>query len=243
MLVDNKFIYINLPRCASTSFVISSYRRNISLKYWKSIVESVNERVDMTLPDEEYADKLLHPHEPIHQLEEKFGNNYEIIAVRRDRHDRFISLWKHILDEVHRTNDIHSFDILRNLNENQIFTFTPNEISIKDSEATKKLVNEKFIDKLGLSKDNPYLSTILTIALTPYSHYHNFDSRIIWFDFNELDKLENWVSNKLQLDFKLNKINSSQHFDCNLKLNDSFIKKYNSIFDRFDLQKNKKTLL
>jgi hypothetical protein len=58
-----------------------------------------------------------------------------------------------------------------------------------------------------------------------------------------LDKLENWVSNKLELDFKLEKINSSQHFDCNLKLNESFIKKYNEVFDRFDLQKNKITLI
>lgn len=243
MLVGNKFIYINLPRCASTSFVISSYRRNISLKYYTSMVESVNEIVDMTLPDEEYADNLMHPHEPIHQLEEKFGNNYEIIAVTRDRHERFISLWKHILDEVQRTGDLHSFEILSNLTEKDIFIFTPNEISIKDNETIKKVVNEKFIDKFGLSKDNPYLSTILTIALTPYSHYHNFDSRIIWFDFNELYKLEEWVSNKLELNFKLDKINSSQHFDCNLKLNNSFIEKYNSVFDRFDLQKYKKTLL
>lgn len=243
MLVDNKFIYINLPRCASTSFVISSYRRNISLKYYTSIVESVNEIADMTLPDEEYADNLMHPHEPIHQLEEKFGNNYEIIAVKRDRHERYISLWKHILDEVHRTGDLHSFEILSNLTEKDIFIFTPNEISIKDNETIKKVVNEKFINKLGLTKDNPYLSTILTIALTPYSHYHNFDKRIIWFDFNELYKLEEWTSNKLELDFKLDKINSSQHFDCNLKLNDSFIEKYNSIFDRFDLQKYNKTIL
>ncbi len=243
MLVNNKFIYINLPRCASTSFVISSYRRNITLKYYTSITENVNEMVDMTLSDEELADALMHPHEPIHQLEEKFGYNYEIIAVKRDRHERYISLWKHILDEVHRTGDLHSFEILSNLTENDIFTFTSNEISIKDSESNKKIVNEKFINKLGLSKDNQYLSTILEIALTPYSHYHNFDSRIIWFDFNELNKLEEWVSNKLELDFKLNKINSSQHFDCNLKLNDSFIKKYNTIFDRFDLQKSYKTIL
>lgn len=243
MLVDNKFIYINLPRCASTSFVISSYRRNISLDYYTKYVKPFNEAVDITLSNEDLADGLMHPHEPIHQLEEKFGNTFDIISVKRDRHDRFISLWKHILDEVHRTGDIHSFDILRNLNENQIFTFTSNEIAIKDSETTKKVVSEKFINKLGLTSDNPYLTQILTIALTPYSHYHNFDKRIIWFNINELYKLENWVSNKLQIDFKLEKINSSQHIDCNLKLNDSFIIKYNSIFDRFDLQKNNKTIM
>ena len=243
MLVDNKFIYINLPRCASTSFVISSYRRNISLNYYTKYVKPFNESVDITLPNEELADVLMHPHEPIHQLEEKFGNTFDIISVKRDRHDRFISLWKHILDEVHRTDDTHSFDILRNLNENEIFTFTSNDIAIKDNETIKKIVVEKFINKFTLSKDNPYLTTILTIALTPYSHYHNFDSRIIWFDFNELNKLEDWVSNKLELDFKLDKINSSQHFNCNLKLNNSFIEKYNSIFDRFDLQKIHKTIM
>lgn len=243
MLVDNKFLYINLPRCASTSFVISSHRRNISLEYYTNDVKPFNDSVDINLPNEELADSLMHPHEAIYRLEEKFGNTFDIISVKRDRHERFISLWKHILDEVHRTGDLHSFDILRNLNENEIFTFTSNDIAVKSNETRKKIINEKFVDKFGLSKDNPYLSTILEIALTPYSHYHNFDSRIIWFDFNELNKLEDWVSNKLQLDFKLDKINSSQHFDCNLKLNDSFIKKYNSIFDRFDLHKNNKTLL
>jgi hypothetical protein len=243
MLVDNKFIYINLPRCASTSFVISSYRRNISLNYYTNYVKPFNETIDINLPNEELADALMHPHEPIHQLEEKFGNTFEIISVRRNRHERFISLWKHILDEVNRTGDTHSFEILRNLNENEIFTFTPNEIAIKDSETTKKVVTEKFINKLGLTEDNPYLTTILSIALTPYSHYHNFDKRIIWFDFNELYKLENWVSNKLEIDFKLEKINSSQHFDCNIKLNENFYKKYNSVFDRFDLQKNNKTIM
>jgi hypothetical protein len=243
MLVDNKFLYINLPRCASTSFVISSYRRNVSLDYYTNAVKSFNESVDMSLPNEELADSLMHPHEPIHQLEKKFGNTFDIISVKRDRHERFISLWKHILDEVYRIDDIHSFDILRNLSENEIFIFTSNDIAIKDNETIKKVVIEKFINKFGLSKDNPYLTKILAIALTPYSHYHNFDKRIIWFDINELHKLENWVSSKLEIDFKLEKINSSQHFDCNLKLNENFIKKYNNVFDRFDLQKDKITII
>ena len=133
MLVGNKFFYINLPRCASTSFVISSHRRNISLDYYAKNIKPYNDLIDVNLPNEEFADMLVHPHEPINQLEKIFGNTFDIISVERDRHERYISLWKHILDEVHRTDDIHSFDILRNLNENEIFRFTSNEIAIKDS--------------------------------------------------------------------------------------------------------------
>ena len=33
MLVGDKFIYINLPRCASTSFVISCIKRGISINH------------------------------------------------------------------------------------------------------------------------------------------------------------------------------------------------------------------
>ena len=43
--------------------------------------------------------------------------------------------------------------------------------------------------------------------------------------------------------FKMEKSNGSQHFDCNLKMDNDFIKRYNNIYDYYDIQKNNKTLI
>jgi hypothetical protein len=72
-----------------------------------------------------------------------------------------------------------------------------------------------------------------TIRYSFSFYYHNFDPSIIWFDFSELHKLEEWVSNKLNIDFKLEKINSSKKYKLNFKLDDKFIETYNSIYDLY----------
>ena len=59
----------------------------------------------------------------------------------------------------------------------------------------------------------------------------------------KLNELEDWVSNKLKKPFKLEKLNSSKHIECNLKLTNNFIKKYNEIYDAYDFKKEIKTLL
>jgi hypothetical protein len=79
--------------------------------------------------------------------------------------------------------------------------------------------------------------------ITPYSYYHQHNTNIIWFDFNELHKLEDWVSNKLNIDFKLSKINSNKIYNSNLILNDEFKEKYDSIYSKYDEIKNVKTMI
>jgi hypothetical protein len=83
---------------------------------------------------------------------------------------------------------------------------------------------------------------MLSVLFLPCSTWHQHHKKIIWFDIDKLYELEEWVSNKLNINFKLEKINSSKHFTGNLKMNDNFIEKYNTIYDRFDLTKTIKTL-
>ena len=61
--------------------------------------------------------------------------------------------------------------------------------------------------------------------------------------FNELDKLEMWVSNKINKSFTLEKSNSSKNIKTDIGLNDEFIAIYDSIYNRFDLQKINKTFI
>jgi hypothetical protein len=84
---------------------------------------------------------------------------------------------------------------------------------------------------------------VIDILLAPTSHWHNNDTDIIWFDINNLSKLEEWVSNITNKPFKLKKLNSNNKIKCNLELNEEFIYYYNNVYDYYDLPKNKKTLI
>jgi hypothetical protein len=58
-----------------------------------------------------------------------------------------------------------------------------------------------------------------------------------------LNELEEWVSKKLEFDFKLEKTNSSQHFECTIINDEYFRKKYDSIYKNYDSPKNIKSLI
>jgi hypothetical protein len=56
-------------------------------------------------------------------------------------------------------------------------------------------------------------------------------------------ELEDWVSNKLNKQFKLEKSNGSQHFECNIEMNQEFMETYDNIYNFYDYPKQTKTLL
>jgi hypothetical protein len=192
-------------------------------------------KANLKLPNEILIDTLYHSHEKIQYLENKLGYGYDIISVKRNRHERFISTWKHVLDELYRINEMDIYNKFKTFDENDLLFFNHNDLI---DENLVSLINE-IIKKYDLKYENRYVKVILSILLRPTSYWHNHDPRIKWFDIKELHKLEEWVSNKLNMEFKLEKTNSSQHFDCNLKLTDNFIKRYNQIYDYFDLPKTK----
>jgi len=123
----------------------------------------------------------------------------------------------------------------------QILFYKTNDLL---SDNTKEYVLNSFFTNNDLDdyKDS-YMMTMIYILINPTSFWHNNDNNIIWFEFDKLKEFEEWVSDKLGINFVLEKSNGSQHFDCNLKLDDNFIKLYDSIYDYYDLPKQIKTLL
>lgn len=242
MLVNNKFIYLSLPRCASTAFMLKCLKDDrINIQHHTDGIDDIILNTDLSQDDTTLLKTLPHTHESIDLLEQKFGNKYEIISVRRDRHEKFISLYNHViqlLDDL----DGHSANIMKNLSVDDILFFNSNDISIRVVNGNgKELIVDEFIKRHNLNTSFQ-LKLWLVILFTPDAHYHLHDSRIKWFDFNKLYELEEWVSNKLGFEFKLDKLNTSKHIKSNLKLNDRFIEKYNSIYDRFDFPKTNTTL-
>ena len=243
MLVDKKFIFISLPRCASTSFMITCVKNKIPIEHFNSNYDNqlikINEWEKKS--NEELADSLTHLHEPLYKLQEKFGVKNQIISIRRNKYYRFLSLWKHIIDELHRIKKFDTADIFSKLTTKDIFdNITSNDIY--NSENRSKVIN-KFLTKLKISKKESYIKNMLNILFTPVVELTNDDPNIIWFNIDNLMELENWVSKKLNKDFKMEKINSSKQFKCAIEINDDFKEKYDELYKEFEQRKINKTLI
>jgi hypothetical protein len=242
MLVDNKFIYVSLPRCASTSFYISCLRNNISVEHSdEAMFNKWNSDIDLNLDNETLADLLVHSHEKIVDLKTKFGSGYDIVSIRRNKYERFISLWKHIIDLADSRFPNSDVNKLKKMTADQILFYKTEDLV---SDNTKEYVlNSFFNDNDLIDYRDSYMMTMISILINPTSFWHNNDTNIIWFNFDKINEFEEWVSDKLKIDFVLEKSNGSQQFECNLKLDDNFIKLYDSIYDYYDLPKQIKTLL
>jgi hypothetical protein len=241
MLVDKKFYYISLPRCGSKSFHFTCLRQHIPIQTLSEDVNLQDQITDISnLTNAELAAKYVHRHEPLITLQEKFGDNYPIIAVSRDRHETFISFWKHIIQylKLHYKQDLYK----------KFSKFTIDDVLF--FEPSVFLVDYLKIEELAAEflKRNDiewtwYLSNLMIILYTPKSLWHGNHKNIIWFDFNKLNEMEDWVSSKLERTFKLENFNTSQHIESNIKLDDYFKSKYNSIYDIHDIRKLNKTLV
>jgi hypothetical protein len=242
MLIENKFLFISLPRCASTSFYISCLRSGLDIKHVdQRFLNRYNDRIDLSLDNESLADRLVHLHESIYDLKNHFGKNYECIAIQRNRHERFISVWKHLIDMINMDYGKKYSDILCELNANDILFYKNIDIIHKNS---LYIMIDEFIKQIGLNEIyNEYIRNMFEIVFVPISHWHNNDTTIQWFEFGKFNELEEWVSDKIGKPFKMEKSNGSQYFDCNLKMNDEFITLYNSIYDKYDIIKSNKTLI
>lgn len=237
MLVDSKFIYLSLPRCASTAFHVTCLKSGIPIV---DFTDKKNEHLkDIDLSDKSVdwlADNMNHGHVRLHELQHWYGKNQPVISVNRNRHERFVSIWKHIIDEMTRKGETEFANLCSKLDYDDILYFKSE--NIYDSGDVNDLVND-FCVKYGIPNASNYAKWSLSIAFTPYSYYHQHNESIIWFDFNELHKMEEWVSNRLNRKFKLERGNSSKHYDCKLSLSDSFIERYNSIYDVYDFPPKK----
>lgn len=252
MLVDNKFIYISLPRRGSTSFHYSCILHNLDIQTTNQ-TQGENSKIDFNDIDEtQIMNYIVHAHEPLVDLKKKFGVDYPIISVKRDRHETFYSLYKHLIFDLKRVGAINVYEHFKNITLDELFFFKTQDLL--SNESRWRVINDYLLNKNLIkgkynipSKFNvpseEYIINIINIFMTPSVFWHNNDPSIIWFDFNNFQELENWVSEKINKPFKIKHVNSSKHIECGINLDYNFIEKYNSIYDYYDIAKNKKTLL
>jgi hypothetical protein len=263
MLIDNKFIYLSLPRCASTAFYYTCILNDIKVEHTTKMWSNNNSKVDFKSIDEfDIMNHIQHGHETIIDLQNKFGIKYPTIAVKRERHERFYSLYKHTLFDFKRVGLNNFYDVFSKLSLNELFFFTKDDVLTqktrwnaisnklfelnlidKKIELSDKTALKTFTDGYWKSNINEYAINVLDILITPLSFWTNNNNNIIWFEFNDFSKINEWVSDKLNKSFTLQSINSSKHINCNINLDLNFIKKYDDIYDYYDLPKSTKTLI
>ena len=241
MLVDNKFLYLSLPRCASTSFFISCLRNDLNVRHSNSTQDNDYDPIELSsITNIDLVYQINHFHETIDSLKKSFGYGYEIISVKRNRHERFVSYFNHCIGELYRNDIMDLYNIFLELNVDDLLFYNTNDLIGKSNKI--KLV-ESFLKRIGYKGDKSLVIPLLLPMFSPLSTYHNHDPNIIWFDFNDLTKLEEWVSNKTFKEFKLNFFGSSKEYESKITVDDYFIEKYNKIYDYYDIVKNQNTLL
>jgi len=246
MLINNKFIFINLPRCASYAFHISCLRNNFDIEFYKSPkLSEVDLKILKEMDNDILVIKLPHPHERIVFLQEKFGKDYPTIAIKRDNYETFISLYKQLIRMLILNEEMDIVEKLQKYSVDDILFFNK-EMTLASDNSRENLINE-FIEKLNINSKNQktqkFIKEIIRTLVSPKSWFHNNDPDIIWFDIDKIYELENWVSNITNTKFKLEKINESNNIDCNLILNDTFKKKYDSIYSEYDTFKKNKSII
>lgn len=263
MLIENKFFYISIPRCASTSFHYSCILQDLDIKFVTTSINEANKKIDFSnIPKEYLMDVIKHGHESLFDLQKKFGNNYPIISVKRNKYERFFSLFKQLIYDTDRIGAHNVSEYLKKLKVDELFFFTTKDLISKEKRIDKInnfLINNNLIKNRADLKDiridvgesnnekekkiDSYIVNIFEILLTPISNYHHHNKDIIWFDFEKLEDLENWVSQVIKKEFKLQNTNSSKSIDCSIELNKYFREKYDSVYNYFDIVKNYNTLI
>jgi hypothetical protein len=245
MLIDNKFLYISLPRCGSTSFHYSCILNGLSIKNLDSSIDFCNSKKDFNFIDESSIMNIIeHGHTSLIELQKKFGYDLPIIAVRRNKYERFYSLYKHIIFELDRIGVSDLSRKFANFNLNDVFFF--NKFDMMTKESRYRCISNYILSispELIYHKLYQYIVNIIDILLTPISHWHHHNKDINWFDINETKKLEEWVSNITNTEFKLRHVNSSSFIQTNLKLDDAFMEKYDSVYEYYDSPKSNKSVI
>lgn len=243
MLVDNTFLFLSIPRTSTYSFLFACGKCGLDVKHLNSEYNSNFSKIDWNQTNDILLKNVDHRHETLVELEKKFGKNYEIISIKRNPYERFLSMWKFVIDKLYYVGEDEIADILARMDSYSVFDFRPRLLDSIAEYNSEFII--KFKEKYNLipKYNSTAVDNSIRLVYTPPSMYHNHDDRIIWFDFNKLYELEEWVSNKLNIDFKLENTNTSKHINCNLKLDNTFIERYNHYYLKYELQKQQKTIL
>lgn len=214
MLVDNKFLFLKIPRTATVAFERSCFLAGFSIKYPTNNVLAQRQ-----------ADRGLEPrrhaHERISKLREHFGYDYPVIAINRDPLDRFLSAWKYVIKFIAEYN-VTAAQILTSTTTLDFINAWENEIgfssNLQDIEKCSNFFKRLIPTGLPYSK-NTYM--IFSSVMTAPSRWHENDESILYFNLKENSKIEKYVKEITGKPFDFIITNHTKNIECNLTIDGS----------------------
>lgn len=240
MFIDNKFIFLSLPRCASTAFHISCIKNGLSVRNANHIYDTPITEELKSLDNMELVYRIKHVHAQIINMKAEFGYQYPVISVKRNKYERFVSYFNHVIGELYRINELNLYNIFKNIDTKYLMSFEKENIIDKTSIENYVF---KFLDGLGVKEYNHKLNSLFMPIFAPLSFYHSNHNDIIWFDFDKLYELEKWVSDKCGIEFKLEKFGTSKNYYSKVIIDDYFKERYESIYSTYENVKKEKSII
>ena len=227
MLIGNSFLFLSIPRAASTSFEQSCMHHRIPIDYYKDGIASKQFAIGIS--------PKLHVHRTISNMHKLYGNSYETIAIKRDPIKRFISAWKFVIKKVSQINRVYG-EILSNISFKEFEYFWNQNFNTSIDLFDKDRCVSFFTSILGENIiENPIYSDIfpiLTQTFQPDVFWHQNNESIKWFNFNtEFKELEMYVSDMTHTSFQLVTSNHTITTLSNIKEDNDLIQFYYSKID------------
>jgi hypothetical protein len=208
MLINNDFVFLPIPKNASTSIVYSVMKWGIDVDFGSVHLNKI--MLNQFKSDSEF----WHPHNSIDFFKNKFKNK-KIIGIKRNSTDRFISALKYMIIRCKAENVNLKYDF-ENLSEDdiiQIFTNIFTELNDYilpiDYEKLENIV-KKYLSNDYLKFNKMYL--------------YNFTSQYFWglndcdiiIDIKNLNEFESHIK-KFKSAFNLIKSNRSDKVNLKIK--------------------------
>jgi len=205
LCINNDLIWLSIPKCASTSIEEAFLNSTLDCKYPHNYKKR-------------YYDKGFHLHLEVEKLYNFFGIK-ETICINRDWFDRWVSalefMWKGMeeskLEPIIKWEDIDNNWLYTNFTKeyvDKIHFINRNVNKYIDVEMAKlKYEYTFYFTKI---KDHPFKDHYFYPAVLLSQNTWKKNNKCTYeFDFKELYKFENFITNRYGMEFKLEKLNAS----------------------------------
>jgi hypothetical protein len=233
LCINDDLIWISVPRCASYSIENTLFNSSLNIKHYK------------------YGNDRVYPkhlHVPSTLLYNKFGKK-ETIVIKRNYFDRWISAFQHMFLSYEQNNiellckweEVDNEFIYSNFSKeyiDSIYALNINDLNVvnyKDTIWIKEIIKQNTFKFKSI--DSKVQVTDFAIQGAPSLMLL---SQMLWvdnkkctyeFDITEIDKFEKFISNRYDIDFKLEKLNESHPIKNNI-VKDDKLKKW--VWDNFE---------
>jgi hypothetical protein len=213
MVINNSIVFIPIPKNASWSVEDTCIEYGLNLTYPNILWEN-SIKFGVKNP-------IRHIHSNINYIIGSIGLDFEFVCIIRDSTDRFISAWKFFIQEMSKITPKEGADVLKNLDNNFIISFFKNNIyEFKNayiSYETRVNLLIKLLESAGVIQ---YYNISEEFKKRHELHIISFVSQYQWissskvkvkeFHFDRLYEFEDYISKKLNIDFKLIHKNKTQ---------------------------------